>query len=177
MIVLVLASAACSTEPTGGGVRGPDLGPDLGADPLAPNAEVERVVDGDTIIVHIGGARERVRLIGIDTPESVDENRPEQCYGHEASAYLESLIPAGTEITLIRDEEARDRFDRLLAYVVRSSDGLFVNLDLVTNGYAGPFTYPPNVQYADLLESAAATAEAGGVGLWGACGGPDVPLG
>lgn len=151
--------------------------PDGGTEALEPNATIERVVDGDTLVVEVQGQTERVRLIGIDTPESVAENRPDQCYGAESSDYLESLLPRGTLVTLIRDVEARDRYDRLLAYVVRSPDGLFVNLDLVANGYAGPLTYEPNDHYAELFESAADDAETAGVGLWGVCGGPDVPLG
>jgi micrococcal nuclease len=151
--------------------------PDQTSERLEPNAVVARIVDGDTLVVEVGGRSERVRLIGIDTPESVAEDRPDQCFGAESAAYLSELIPEGTPVTLIRDVEARDQYDRLLAYVVRSSDGLFVNLDLVVRGYAGPLTYPPNDHYADLLEGAAAEAAAGGVGLWKACGGPDVPLG
>ena len=143
---------------------------------LEPNAVVERVVDGDTIIVEIAGDRERVRLLGIDTLESVAENRPDQCYGEESADYLESLLPPGTDVTLIRDVEARDQFDRLLAYVVRSSDQLFVNLDLLDQGYAGVLIYEPNSFYRDLFEAAEDAAFAGDVGLWGVCGGPDVPL-
>ena len=144
---------------------------------LAPNAIVDRVVDGDTIVVEIAGNRERVRLLGIDTPESVAENRPDQCYGVESSDYLKSLLPEGTEVTLIRDVESRDQFDRLLAYVVRSSDQLFVNLDLLERGYAGVLIYEPNSFYRDLFEDAEDTAFRNDVGLWGVCGGPDVPLG
>lgn len=144
---------------------------------LAPNAIVERVVDGDTIVVEIAGNRERVRLLGIDTPESVAENRPDQCYGVESSDYLKSVLPEGTEVTLIRDVESRDQFDRLLAYVVRSSDQLFVNLDLLERGYAGVLIYEPNSFYRDLFEDAEDTAFRNDVGLWGVCGGPDVPLG
>lgn len=143
---------------------------------LEPNAVVERVVDGDTIIVEISGSRERVRLLGIDTPESVAESRPDQCYGAESSAYLTGLLPEGTEVTLIRDVEARDQYDRLLAYVVRSSDQLFVNLDLIERGFAGVLIYEPNSHYRDLFEDAEDAAFDGGIGLWGACGGPDVPL-
>ncbi len=58
-------------------------------------------------------------------------NRPEQCFGRESAAYLTSLLPNGTGVTLVRDSESRDQYDRLLAYVVRSSDQLFVNLDLL----------------------------------------------
>lgn len=145
-------------------------------DQLAPNAVVERVVDGDTIIVEMAGQRERVRLLGIDTPESVAENRPDQCYGEESSVYLSQLLPAGTEVTLIRDVEARDQYDRLLAYVVRSSDELFINLDLLEQGFAGVLIYEPNSYYRDLFEAAEDAAFADDRGLWGVCGGPDVPL-
>ena len=141
------------------------------------NAIVERVVDGDTIVVAIIGNRERVRLLGIDTPESVAVNRPEQCYGKESAAYLTSLLPEGTEVTLVRDIESRDQYDRLLAYVVRSSDQLFINLDLLERGYAGVMIYEPNSFYRELFENAENDAFRAGIGLWGVCGGPDVPLG
>ena len=142
----------------------------------ATNAVVERVVDGDTIVATIGGRSETVRLIGVDAPESVAPTRPVQCYGKEASGFLDAVLPAGTEITLLRDVEARDVYDRLLGYVVRSSDGLFVNLELVAAGYAAVLSYPPNDHYADVLDRAQAEAVASGRGLWSACGGPDVPL-
>lgn len=150
--------------------------PPAGASSWVPNAVVERVVDGDTIIARIGERSETVRLIGLDAPESVAPTRPVQCYGKEASGFLEAVLPAGTEITLLRDVEARDIYDRLLGYVVRSSDGLFVNLELVAAGYAAVLTYPPNDHYADALDRAQAEAAASGRGLWSACGGPDVPL-
>ena len=151
--------------------------PQNGENDWAPNATVERVVDGDTISVMIGDRLETVRLIGIDTPESVAPTRPVQCFGREAALHLEEMLPAGTEITLARDVEARDVYDRLLGYVVRSRDGLFVNLELVAAGYAAVLNYPPNDYYADVLARAEADAIAVGRGLWGACGGPDVPLG
>ena len=148
--------------------------PDEGS--LEPNATVDRIVDGDTLVAIVNGARERVRLLGIDTPESVAENRPDQCYGEEAGEYLEALLPEGSAITLILDEEARDQYDRLLAYVVRSSDDLFVNLDLIEQGYAGVLIYDPNDHYESLFRSAEREAIEAGIGLWGVCGGPDVPL-
>ncbi len=181
-LTLLLAITSCGVD-EGGGLDESELGqptnslPDQGTEPLEPNANVDRVVDGDTIVVEVQGQRERVRLIGIDTPESVAQNRPVQCYGVESSDYLTGLLPPGTPITLIRDVEARDQYDRLLAYVVRSDDGLFINLDLVVNGFAGPLTYPPNDYYAELFEAAADDAARDGIGLWSACGGPDVPVG
>ena len=142
-----------------------------------PNAVVEHVVDGDTIDVTVRDRVETVRLIGIDAPESVAPTRPVQCFGKEASQHLEAILPAGTGIVLVRDVEARDAYNRLLGYVVRSKDGLFVNLELVAAGYAATLNYPPNDHYADVLARVEADAIAARRGLWGACGGPDVPLG
>ena len=142
-----------------------------------PNAIVERVVDGDTIVVDIDGNRERVRLLGIDTPESVAVNRPEQCYSRESTTYLAALLPKGTEVTRVHDIESRDQYDRLLAYVVRSSDQLFVYLDLLERSYAGVMICEPNSFYRRLFEDAENDAFRAGIGLWGVCSGPDVPLG
>ena len=174
MLVLV---SSCSTPPVvatmGGEVS-------VGTDDehqWAPNATVERVVDGDTIDVLVGGRQETVRLIGIDAPESVAPTRPVQCFGKEASLHLEAVLPEGTEITLVRDVETRDAYQRLLGYVVRSRDGLFVNLELVVAGYAAALNYPPNDHYASVIARAEADAVAADRGLWGHCGGPDVPLG
>jgi micrococcal nuclease len=138
----------------------------------AANATVERVVDGDTIVVDIDGAgEERVRLIGVDTPESVKPDSPVECFGHEASAFTASLLPEGTRVRLERDVEARDDYGRLLAYVHREEDALFVNLELVEQGYAQPLTIPPNVAHAERFVAAAREAEAADRGLWASCAG------
>jgi micrococcal nuclease len=170
-LAAALALGACADDAA---VTTPSTGAPTA--PSEPNATVERIVDGDTLVADVDGVRERVRLLGIDTPESVAENRPDQCYGEEASDHLASLLPPGTPITLILDEETRDQYDRLLAYVVRSADGLFVNLDLLEQGYAGVLIYAPNDHYDDRFRDAERAAAAAGVGLWGVCGGPDVPL-
>ena len=99
-----------------------------------------------------------MRLIGIDTPETVDPRKPVQCFGKEASAHTHDLLPPGTVVRLERDVEARDRYDRLLAYVYRVSDGLFVNLALARDGYAQLLTIPPNVTYVDQFRAAVADA-------------------
>ncbi len=138
-------------------------------DAVEANATVSRIVDGDTIVVRVDGTEERVRLIGIDTPESVDPRRPVMCFGKEAGAHIESLIPPGTPVRLERDVEARDRYDRLLAYVVRASDGVFVNLAMVADGYADQYTFPPNVAHTDAFRDAVAEARTEGRGLWSAC--------
>ncbi|MCP4087797.1 MAG: thermonuclease [Actinomycetia bacterium] len=180
-ILLVLSS--CTLDGTSS--RATEVGSDPAptSNPTSPattrpraTAVVDRVVDGDTLVLVLGGEPERVRLIGIDTPESVAETRPNQCFGVEASLRMSELLPEGTEVWITRDVEARDQYGRLLAYVHRTSDDLFVNLAMVEEGYAGVFTFPPNVTYADLFVEAAARAREADLGLWGACGGPDVDL-
>ncbi len=96
------------------------------------------VSDGDTITVSLGGREEKVRLIGVDTPETVHPTKPVGCYGPEASAFIKAQLPKGTRVKLVRDLEARDYYDRLLAYVYRSSDNAFMNLELVRLGYGTP---------------------------------------
>jgi micrococcal nuclease len=137
-------------------------------------ATVTRVIDGDTIVVHIGGHDEHVRLIGIDTPETKKPDHPVECFGPEASARTNELLPPGTAVRLERDVEARDRFDRLLAYVYRVSDDLFIERSLIDDGYAAPLTIAPNTAHRDELEDASAGARRRGAGLWSACGGPHV---
>ena len=145
---------------------------------LAPGAaRVTRVVDGDTIIVDLGGRTEKVRLLGIDTPETKSPTKPVQCFGKEASAHTADLLAPGTEVRLERDVEERDVYGRLLAYVYRASDNLFVNLDLVRGGYASLLTYQPNVAHVTELTAGVDDARAGGSGLWGRCGGPGLPAG
>jgi micrococcal nuclease len=133
---------------------------------------VERVVDGDTLVVRVSGRRERVRLIGIDTPESVKPNTPVQCFAVAASNRAKAMLPAGAAVRLVGDVEQRDRYKRLLAYVYRQRDNLFVNLALVREGYAVPYTFPPNVAHTDDFVAAARDARDAGLGLWSACG-PD----
>jgi micrococcal nuclease len=130
---------------------------------------VLRVIDGDTVDIDLGGTRERVRLLGIDTPETVDPRRPVGCFGQQASHRTKELLPPGTTVRLERDLEARDRYGRLLAYV-RRADGTFVNQALLEEGFAQTLTIAPNVAYADQFAVAARGAREAGRGLWGACG-------
>ncbi len=138
---------------------------------LEPNGVVERVVDGDTIVVDFDGTSESLRLIGIDTPETVKPNSPVECFGPEASAFAKTLLPAGTRVQVVRDVEARDAYDRLLGYVYRAEDGLFVNLEIIGRGYATLLTFPPNVAHVDDFRAAAETARVGNLGLWAGCTG------
>ena len=142
---------------------------------LEANAIVTRVIDGDTIDVVIDGRDDRVRLTGIDTPEIAHEafdGRPAndaECYGEAAHAYTRSLLPDGTAVRLERDVVARDDYGRLLAYVHRASDGIFVNYEIVRQGYAQPLAIPPNVAHTERFARAAVLAERDDAGLWSAC--------
>jgi micrococcal nuclease len=132
-------------------------------------AEVLRVVDGDTIRVRLGGRTERVRYIGVDTPESVKPGTPVQCFAKRAAAANAALV-AGREVRLVGDVERRDRYGRLLAYVYREPDGAFVNAELVRDGYARTLTIAPNVAHSRQLSELARAARESGRGLWAACG-------
>ena len=167
--IAVLATAAALV----GGCRGDRPG---GPSADAGSGTVVRVVDGDTVDVRLGGTTERIRLIGVDTPESLARDRPVQCFGAEASAATEALLPQGTEVRLERDEVTRDRYGRLLAYVWRTDDDLLVNLALVEGGFADAVTFGDNEAVHQVLAAAEARARSDGVGLWSACGGPDVDI-
>ena len=174
---LSLAAVALITGACGAGSPFTEPAPPTTATPapMAANATVEWIVDGDTIDVIIDGAEERVRLTGIDTPEIAHDasgTRPAQageCYGAEASAFTASLLPVGTPVRLERDVVGRDDYGRLLAYVYRASDGIFVNYEIVRQGYAQPLTIPPNVAFSDVMVAAARDAEADDIGLWAGC--------
>lgn len=139
--------------------------------PVEANASIVYVIDGDTVIATFDGREETVRLIGIDTPETKKQNVPVECYGPEATAHTTSLLPKGTPVRIERDVEARDDFGRLLGYVYRASDGVFVNLDLVATGHATVLSIRPNTTFRDDFVDAARAAERANLGLWGACPG------
>jgi len=132
----------------------------------APNGRMEtavtRVVDGDTFEIKSG---EKVRMIGVDTPETVKPNHPVERYGKEASAYTKQLL-TGQTVTLHFDIEPRDKYGRLLAYVYLP-DGTFVNEKLLREGYGRVLTIPPNVKYADRFVQAEREARGRERGLWG----------
>lgn len=125
-------------------------------------ARVLRVVDGDTIEVEMpDGTKEKVRYIGIDTPELTAE-----CLGKEA-AVANALLVGGKTATLVRDVSDRDKYGRLLRYVYVGD--IFVNLELVRRGYAQAATYLPDVAQAEKLFDAEHEARAAAAGFWGGC--------
>jgi micrococcal nuclease len=155
-LVAIFTTASCSSPPvvdTSGRMHG----------------TVTHVVDGDTLKVKLGSRSETIRLIGVDTPETKHPTKPIECWGPEASTHTQSLLPPGTDVVVVRDEEARDKYGRLLAYVTRTSDNLFINLDLISGGWANTLSIEPNTAYAQAFDDAASTAQRLQLGLWAHC--------
>jgi micrococcal nuclease len=143
-----------------------------GSGPPPTHGTVYRVVDGDTVIVRSGSRTLDVRLLGIDTPETVDPHRPVGCYGHEASAYTKHLL-TGRPVRLVYDRQLHDVYHRWLAYVYLERPDrpeLFVNARLVAAGYARTLSIPPNTAHAAELAALERRAALAGRGLWSACG-------
>lgn len=126
--------------------------------------KVARVIDGDTVELING---DRLRYIGIDTPEEVDPRKPIQCFAEEAAAKNKALVE-GKSIVFYKDVSLRDKYGRWLGFV-HLSDGTFVNLALVQEGFAFAYPYKPDVSHADEFEHAEAQARNAQRGLWRAC--------
>lgn len=127
---------------------------------------VTRVVDGDTIIVDMNGTEERIRLVGVNTPESVDPRRPVQCFGKEASAFLKKILD-GREVTLEKDSSQgdTDKYHRLLRYVYLPN-GTFINKLLIEEGYGHEYTYRTPYKYQLEFKKAEQEARTTKRGLW-----------
>lgn len=132
--------------------------------PSGTTATVIKVIDGDTIEVSGG---EKIRYIGIDTPETVDPRRPVMCFGKQASDENKKLVE-GKTVVLVKDVSETDKYGRLLRYVYLP-DGTFINELLVKEGYARATSYPPDVKYQELFRSAEQQARDAQIGLWGSC--------
>jgi micrococcal nuclease len=150
-----LIVAACSSC----GDRRPPDGP-------SGTVPVTKVTDGDTIRVIYQGHDERVRLIGVDTPEVPWYGGDEECYGVKAGLYARQRL-AGRSVRLVFDAERRDRYGRLLAYLYLGPE-LF-NLTLVRLGYATADPVPPDIRMASRFAAAEAQARSARRGLWSAC--------
>lgn len=132
---------------------------------------LDRVVDGDTLVVNEGNKSLRIRLIGIDTPESVSPNKEKNTiYGEYASDYVKALLDEGETLYLEYDEEPTDSFDRELVYVWLDNDFSdlenMLNFKIVYDGYGINKEYPPNIKYAEKLETAREDAILEVRGLW-----------
>ncbi len=124
-------------------------------------SSVKRVIDGDTIVLW---NRERVRYIGIDTPELHHPKKPIEYLAKEAKEFNEKLV-GGKKVNLKFDVEKRDKYGRLLAYVYLE-DGTFVNADILKEGYAQLLTIPPNVKHVELFIRSQREARENNRGLW-----------
>lgn len=129
----------------------------------ATYAKVTRVVDGDTVEI-TGGIR--VRYIGMNAPESVASGKPVGCFGKEASDKNKELVQ-GKEVRLEKDVSETDKYGRLLRYVYVGD--VFVNDELVREGYARVSTYPPDVKYQNQFLESEKYARENNLGLWGKC--------
>ncbi len=127
--------------------------------------KVVRVIDGDTVKIDYNGKAKNVRLIGVDTPETVHPNKPVEAYGKEASNFTKNLL-LGESVYLRFDAERTDTFGRLLAYVYRAPDGLFVNLEIVRQGYGHAYTQFP-FKHIELFRYYGNRARISGKGLYG----------
>jgi micrococcal nuclease len=164
-IVLLLIAAAILLRPWDHG----------GGDPGAAEhlkGRVVRAVDGDTLEVAIdGGPIETVRLIGVDTPETVKPDTPVQCFGPQASAFEHRAVE-GRRVRLLTGVEPRDFYGRLLAYVWVEGAGTrerFLEAELLRRGLARLLTFHPNDRFAHRFERLEQKAAKSGKGLWNAC--------
>jgi len=135
---------------------------------LIPNLySVIKIVDGDTIDVSINGVTERLRLIGINTPETVDPRKPVECFGVEASNKAKSIL-TGKKVSLESDpsQGERDKYNRLLRYVFLEDETNF-NLMMIKEGYAYEYTYDIPYKYQAEFKKAQQEASDGKIGLWG----------
>ena len=139
-------------------------GPPPGA--AAARARVVRVVDGDTIEVRIGADLETVRLIGVDTPETVDPDAAVGCFGPRASRFSHRLL-SGRRVRLVYGVERRDVYGRLLSYVDLGK--VLVNAERIRLGVGRTLTIAPNDRFAERFKRLEIAAGRAGKGLWGAC--------
>lgn len=128
--------------------------------------KVSKIIDGDTIEIDLDGKAERVRMIGINTPESVDPNRPVECLGKEAALEARKLLE-GKQIRLKADisQDDRDKYNRLLRYVW-TKEGLFYNLEILKRGLAKEYTYQKAYDYQQEFRAAETAAKNANKGLW-----------
>lgn len=139
---------------------------------LRTTAKVVKVVDGDTVTVEIDGVRETIRIIGINTPETVDPRKPVECFGQEASARAHELLDNQTVALEAEETQGeRDKYDRLLRYIFLSNGSDF-GKQMISEGYAYEYTYATAYTYQQDYRASQLEAESAGRGLWGpnACG-------
>ncbi len=128
------------------------------------SAQVLRVIDGDTFIARVYGRTERIRLLLIDTPETVHPTKPVEPFGKEASNFTKKILENQT-VSLELDVQERDQYRRILAYVYLK-DGTMLNEQLLKNGLAKVVVFPPNVKYVDPFRRIQKEAQHEQIGMW-----------
>ena len=131
-------------------------------------AKIVSVIDGDTIVLEVQNQTETVRLLGVDTPETVHPSKPIECFGPEASAFTKATLVKGSSVKLLRDVEPRDRFQRLLVYLFLA-DGTLFNQLLIDRGFARTLSIEPNTTFASQFATHESNARNRRVGLWQYC--------
>ncbi len=126
--------------------------------------QVINIIDGDTIKINYKGRLTTVHLIGVDTPETVHPQKPVEAFGKEATYFLKNLL-LGESIYLRFDVQRTDKYGRMLAYLYRAPDGLFVNLEIVRQGYGKVYTVFP-FRHKALFQHYGGQAQKAGRGLW-----------
>lgn len=128
--------------------------------------DVIRITDGDTILIDYNGTNEKIRLIGVNTPETVDPRKIVECFGEEASKYTKLLLEnRSVKIEFDESQGKRDKYGRLLAYVFRD-DGLFINKNLIDMGYGYEYTYKYPYKYQNEFKGSQKNASLRKLGLW-----------
>lgn len=140
-----------------------DIAPTVALPMATESAVITRIIDGDTVQIATG---EKVRLIGIDTPETVDPRKGVQCFGKKASDHTKEIL-LNKEVTLKKDISITDRYGRLLRYIYVGDT--FINEQLVRDGYAKASSYPPDIRYQEVFLEAQKYSQENSLGLWGEC--------
>ncbi len=132
---------------------------------IDPRYDVVRIIDGDTVEIKYKGKLTSVQLFGVNAPETtVHPSKPPEPYGQEAHNYLQELL-SDDSIFLRLDEHMWDQYERILGYVYRASDGVFVNLEMIREGYAKvDIRYP--FKYEELFTDYESRAKNDRKGLW-----------
>lgn len=131
----------------------------------ATTGRVVRVVDGDTLIVSIADVETKVRLLNIDTPETKHPDEAIECFGPEATAFLEDMLPSGTEVGLDFDIEREDQYGRTLAAVFLE-DRTLVNAEIARQGLGSAVIFEPNKKYYDTVKAAQNEAQEAELGVF-----------
>lgn len=162
-ILAASSFAVNDSKSTASGVPNYPKPPDFST--LSPNV-VDRVVDGDTIVVQVKSQQTTIRLIGVDTPETVHPSKPVEHYGKEASQFTANLLK-GERVYVVTDpsQGTTDKYGRTLAYIYRVPDGLFVNAEIIRQGYGHAYTQYP-FKYMEEFRQLEQFARQAEKGLW-----------